>query len=151
MVLPVGGSLEDYAQFTRRYLDCAAVVVKFCETIPALGIENTDGPDIEPSPAQYVVASLGHRDPAITSMGSNPGRLTDPVAAGEMGFGFYAGFPLYLDSGQRLGMLAALDLAPRALTGDQMATLKLLAGIIVQTVSFGLAVSGHHEKLAANG
>jgi hypothetical protein len=141
LVLPVGGSLKDYAEFTRRYLGCKAVVVKFCDSIPVPGEEDGDAVSGGTTAEALAVASVSEHD--MPGGGpDDPGQLADPVAATRLGYGFYAGFPLYLDSGERLGMLAAVDAKARELTGDQMATLKLLAAIIVQTVSFRLAVAG---------
>ena len=141
LVLPIGGSLEDYAEFTRQYLRCAAVVVKLCKSIPLtadeLDIEHiSQGAD----PA-FVVASALLEDADGVIMPADLLQLADPIAVGRLGFSFYAGLPLYLDSGEKLGMIAAIDTDPRTLSGDQMATLKMLAGIIVQTVNFRLAVA----------
>jgi len=150
LVLPIGGSLEDYAEFTRRFLGCTAVVVKFCECVQVLGQDGAGQSVSDAGTSTFVVASIEEQEPRGSGAPVAPAQLADPVAAGRLGFKFYAGFPLYLDSGERLGMLAAIDAEPRELTGDEMATLKLLAAIIVQTVSFRLAVSLPERRRAAN-
>jgi GAF domain-containing protein len=77
---------------------------------------------------------------------ADPTSLADPQAAGDLGFPFYAGLPLRLASGESLGTLAALDTAPRPLTGNQLATLRLLARVIVDMAEFRLAVAAAEEN-----
>ena len=141
LVLPIGGSLKEYAEFARRYLACSAVVVQFCRTIPTSLDTKACDYDPEALPANFVAACA--KDPDLDSVGmvAEPCKLADPVAAMKLGYEFYAGVPLYLDTGERLGMLCAVDTDPREITGDQLAMLKMLGGIIVQTMTFRIAVA----------
>jgi phosphoserine phosphatase RsbU/P len=57
--------------------------------------------------------------------------LANPLVAGEMGVGFYAGVPLTTQDGYSLGTLCVLDLQPRQLAEDEVATLGDLAALVM--------------------
>jgi len=66
--------------------------------------------------------------PLIVDDASRDQRFSDnPLVAGPPGIRFYAGFPLELSDGLRLGTLCAIDTQPRHLTDEQQAVLQTLA------------------------
>lgn len=107
------GSLDSCAEFIRAHFDCHALVVRLADASAPL-VAVFDGDD-----------------------GGDNGALVDPVAAGRMGFGFYAGLPLRGTSGEKLGTLAMLDHEPRDFSDEAYGTLKLLAGLIAQLIETG--------------
>lgn len=150
LVLPAGGSLDDYAQIARRYLDCHAVVIRLVDPAPAA--KTAAAPGSGQSSVRICAAFNADEADAAASAPAkpaDPAELADPVAANRMGFGFYAGLPLRPASGVNLGMLAAVDYAPRELSPEELATLKQLARIIVQTIEAGLASSGQQTGRTA--
>ncbi|MCR5884828.1 PAS domain-containing protein [Rhizobacter sp. J219] len=62
---------------------------------------------------------------------ADPRFVHNPLVTGAPGLRFYAGVPLQVDGGQRLGALAVLDRRPRQLTPEQQADLQSLAQQVV--------------------
>ncbi|RVU43521.1 GAF domain-containing protein [Lujinxingia sediminis] len=65
--------------------------------------------------------------------------LAHPPAAGELGLRFYASTPLVNSRGMRLGALAVMDFAPRALTAGDEAALKDLADLATEAMELRLS------------
>ncbi len=57
--------------------------------------------------------------------------IDNPLVTGDPNLRFYAGVPLQVESGHRLGALAVLDRVPRRLTPEQQADLESLARQVV--------------------
>ncbi len=55
----------------------------------------------------------------------------NPLVTGELGLRSYAGVPLVTAEGQPLGSLCVLDTRPRALTAEQLSSLRVLATQVV--------------------
>ena len=159
-----GGTLADYAELVRGQLGCRAVVIRIAASFArlfsphppreapsgALPVEAPSGasPVAAPSGASPVEAPSGAGGTALYALACDPAYpplpaplrcapalLIDPVTAGDRGFAFHAGLPLRLPSGEALGMLAALDAAPRILAGNELATLRMLADIVVEVAA----------------
>ncbi|MBW6521998.1 GAF domain-containing protein [Sphingomonas sp. RHCKR47] len=60
--------------------------------------------------------------------------LTNPLVAGDFGLRFYAGVPLKGSDGHNLGMLAAIDAAPRTVSERELLILTKLAEVVVQLI-----------------
>lgn len=77
----------------------------------------------------------------------------NPMVAGAPNIGFYAGAPLVLDDGQRVGTLCAMDYQPRELSAEQLALLLDLAQVVVDELQIRSALSAaselrdHEERL----
>lgn len=83
---------------------------------------------------------------------------SNPLVAGSPGIRFYAGAPLVMSSGDRIGTLCVIDRQTRALTASQQSTLEGLAKLAVQalelrerTIEQSLAVRSERERAAADG
>lgn len=71
-------------------------------------------------------------EPFIIEDASRDERFADnPLVTGAPHIRFYAGFPLRLDNGFRIGTLCILGPAPKALSADQVAGLRELASCVV--------------------
>ncbi len=67
----------------------------------------------------------------INDATADPLMAQHPLVAGEFGMRFCAVVPLVSPDSQVLGMLAVIDVVPREITDEQIATLEDLAGIVV--------------------
>ncbi|WMC11201.1 GAF domain-containing protein [Oceanimonas pelagia] len=63
----------------------------------------------------------------VPDASQDPRFAGNPLVTGEPGLRFYAGFPLYLESGLVLGVLAVLDTQARTLSEEERRRLGLLA------------------------
>ncbi len=68
----------------------------------------------------------------VTDARQDPRFAFNPLVTGAWGLRFYAGAPLILRPGIRLGSLCILDTVPRHLTEKEVAHLKLLAALVVR-------------------
>ena len=75
-----------------------------------------------------------HTDvPLIVPDATKDDRFADnPLVTGELGLRFYAGVPLRIADGARLGTLCIIDQKPRQFSADEIAILSDLAGIAVR-------------------
>ncbi|MBE4719135.1 protein kinase [Pseudarthrobacter sp. AB1] len=69
----------------------------------------------------------------------DPRTLSNPLVAGDLGLGFYAGAPLRTREGYNLGTLCILDIAPRTMTLAETATLQDLAALVMNDLELRLA------------
>lgn len=65
----------------------------------------------------------------------DPRFAANPFVCGQPGVRFYAGAPLVLPSGERVGTLCVLDTQARLLTAEQRRTLVSLAGLATQALT----------------
>jgi PAS domain S-box-containing protein len=75
---------------------------------------------------------LGRDVMEVTDACADPRFADNPLVRGEPGIRFYAGAPLTLPGGERLGTLCVIDRAPRQLDPAQRAQLAELAQAVVQ-------------------
>ncbi|HEY8383348.1 MAG TPA: PAS domain S-box protein [Microvirga sp.] len=72
----------------------------------------------------------------------------NPIVTGELHLRFYAGAPLVIRSGIRVGTLCLLDTAPRVFTTEQRAALRDLADVVVAQLHLH-SVSRQSQEAAA--
>jgi diguanylate cyclase len=77
-------------------------------------------------------AILGRDVMEVADARADPRFADNPLVSGEPGIRFYAGAPLTLPGGERLGTLCVIDRAPRQLDAAQRAQLAELAQAVVQ-------------------
>ena len=70
-----------------------------------------------------------------------PQLLQSPYVHGEGGIRFYAGAPLIMPNGHRIGTVCVIDAEPRLITTRQMEMLVILAGIIVEKIVLEMMVT----------
>ena len=75
------------------------------------------------------VAIRGDHPLIIPDLAADPRFCDNPLVVGDPGFRFYAGIPLALEPGVRLGVLCVGDHVPRQLCPEQIECLQTLAGL----------------------
>jgi signal transduction histidine kinase/CheY-like chemotaxis protein len=96
-------------------------------------------------PGDIFVVEDAHADPRFCH---------NPLVTGPLAVRFYAGVPLRVPTGERLGALCAIDSQPRKLSPEQQKVLQHLAAIAVdefelrRTLSLKLELIAEKEKLA---
>lgn len=109
--------------------------------------------EIDRAPGLCASAILQDGPWVIENAPQDPRALTNPLVAGEFGLKFYAGIPLTVAGGHRLGTLCILDFEPRVLTDEETSTLTDLAEMVVGELELRLAsrraieAAGEREKL----
>lgn len=97
-------------------------------------------------PGDIFVVEDAHADPRFCQ---------NPLVTGLLGVRFYAGVPLRVPTGERLGALCVIDSQPRKLSPEQQKVLQHLAAIAVdefelrRTLSLKLALIAEKERLAS--
>ncbi len=72
----------------------------------------------------------------------------NPLVTGETQVRFYAGVPLIVGGGERLGALCVLDKTPRTLSDAQRRLLKNLAAQVVTQLELGRLIAARNEEAA---
>ena len=75
----------------------------------------------------------------VTDASLDPRTLDNPLVCGDLGLRFYAGVPLRTGDGHNLGTLNVIDVHPRELSDEQLATLQDLAAIVMDELELRLA------------
>lgn len=128
-----------------------ALAARFCE-VPISTISIVDHDRIWFKSASGVEVDEVGRDPGlcasavmqfdpyvVTDAAVDPRALENPLVRGELGLRFYAGIPLTTSDGHNLGTLNVIDVEPREVTEEQLATLRDLAAIVVDELELRLA------------
>lgn len=117
-------SLNSLAEIARRLIGCHAAIIVLADK------------------RSVHFASAASEDLSQSARGA-----ADPLKAQALGFAFYAGIPLRTFDGHLLGTLALVDREPRSLSEEQLGTLKLLVGVVVEVVQFRRVAQ--HDQAAA--
>lgn len=83
----------------------------------------------------------------VPNLSEDPRFAHNALVAGEPRLRFYAGAGLRTPDGYPLGALCVLDYAPRDLTEDQTATLRLLAQQVMSQLNLRRAIAERDERL----
>jgi len=106
-------TLEEVARFVQLYLGCELALVS---------VAGSGG----------TVASRGD---TVGTDEFDAASLSDPMLAHKRGMRFYAGLPVRDADGQHLGTMAAMDSAERALSGDELTMLRMVAQVAADLCS----------------
>ncbi|RAL22269.1 hypothetical protein DL240_10470 [Lujinxingia litoralis] len=107
----------------------------------------------EGSPAICAAVRFEEAAALLSEALPDPLVLAHPKAAKELGLHFYVSAPLVNSRGLTLGALAVMDFAPRALTAEDEASLKDLAGLVTEAMELRLstrALLGEMEGIITN-
>jgi PAS domain S-box-containing protein len=103
-------------------------------------------PGVQQTPRDFAFCAhaILERDVMTVADARTDPRFADnPLVIGEPGIRFYAGAPLALPSGERLGTLCVIDRAPRQLSDEQKMQLAELAQAVVQALLLRERALGH--------
>jgi len=106
-----------------------------------------DAEQIDREPGLCASAILNHAPWIVADAELDPRKLANPLVRGELGLRFYAGVPLKTEDGYNLGTLNVIDVKPREVTEEELATLEDLAAIVVDELEVRLAARGEAERL----
>jgi serine/threonine protein kinase len=89
--------------------------------------------------AGLCASAILHDGPwVIEDARTDPRALANPLVASEFGLQFYAGVPLHTRDGFNLGTLCVLDVEPRVITPEEVATLHDLAAMVMSELELRL-------------
>ena len=142
--------LGEFAARVRRHLNCRAAVIRIVSPHAELFCAHArDREHLGHLPVQLCAMAADPSTPLSPAAQADSALLADPLAAADLGFGFYAGLPLRLASGEALGTLAALDAGTRELSARDLATMTMLAAFVAQIAEFRLASAARGAAGAA--
>jgi PAS domain S-box-containing protein len=107
---------------------------------------NVGLPGVQQTPRDFAFCAhaILERDVMTVADARTDPRFADnPLVTGDPGIRFYAGAPLALPGGERLGTLCVIDRAPRQLTESQRLQLAELAQAVVQALLLRERAHGH--------
>lgn len=105
-----------------------------------------DVEEIPRDPGLCASAVLQYEPWLVSDARADPRTLANPLVAGELGLRFYLGVPLTTADGYNLGTLNVIDVEPREVTEDEVATLRDLAAIVVDELELRLAARRVFEE-----
>jgi serine/threonine protein kinase len=109
----------------------------------------TDVTQIGRDPGLCASAILSDQPWIVEEARRDPRALANPLVAGEFGLQFYAGAPLRTSDGFNLGTLCVLDVEPRTVSQDELATLRDLADMVVRELEMRLESRRLHAAVGA--
>ncbi len=95
-------------------------------------------------------AILGSEVMEVADASADPRFAANPLVTGEAGIRFYAGAPITLADGLRMGTLCVLDRVPRQLNAQQHAALKALADAAAAAMALRAQAMQREAALAAS-
>jgi GAF domain-containing protein len=129
--------LDDIAEVAALALDCPIAVISLVdkERIWLKSHPGLAGVDELARDPGLCGTAVQQDDPwVVENAAVDPRTLANPLVAGDFGLRFYAGVPLRGADGHNLGMLAAIDAAPRAVSERELAILKKLAATVTHVI-----------------
>lgn len=130
---PPDGAFDRITALAARIFDVPISIVSIVDTdriwfkshygMPAEAIDR--------APGLCASAILSAHPWVLENARLDPRSLANPLVAQQNGIGFYAGIPLTTYDGYNLGTLCVLDLEPRPVTDEEVATLRDLAAVVM--------------------
>ncbi|WP_242513902.1 PP2C family protein-serine/threonine phosphatase [Streptomyces leeuwenhoekii] len=148
---PPDGSFDRVASLAARLFDVpvATVTIVDEDRIWFKAAHGLDGvSEIGRDPGLCASAVLRDDALVIPDTLADPVACTNPLVAGEMGVRFYAAAPIVTADGYRLGTVNILDVKPRSVTEEDVATIADLAAIVVDELELRLSAmqTVRHER-----
>ncbi len=145
---PPDGAFDRITQLAARFCQVPISTITIVDTdrIWFKSARGVDVDEIEREPGLCASAVM-QLDPYVVSDARvDPRTLDNSLVCGELGLRFYAAVPLTTSSGHNLGTLNVIDVEPRDISEDELATLQDLARIVVDELELRLAA---RERVAA--
>ena len=131
---------ERFDRFTAEIgglLDVPVALVSFVD-VDRQWFKSRRGVDVTQTPREMSLcahAILGRDILQIPDALADPRFADNPMVAGGPRLRFYAGMPLILDDGSRVGTLCVADYRPRQLDDGQLDELRRVAGLVVDELT----------------
>lgn len=102
--------------------------------------------EIGRDPGLCASAICQHEPWLVADAGVDLRTIDNPLVAGDLGLRFYLGVPLTTSDGFNLGTLNVIDVEPREVSDEQVATLQDLAAVVVDELELRLDASTKLEE-----
>ncbi|NVB40778.1 GAF domain-containing protein [Pseudenhygromyxa sp. WMMC2535] len=148
------------SEFDSRFDDLAQLAAHLCK-VPIVAISLVDearqwfkaaiGLEVRETPREQAFcahAILGEEVFVVPDACEDPRFLDNPLVTENPGIRFYAGAPLQVREGFRLGTLCAIDTQPRELDAEQLDALRRLARAVVSMMELRRLNTGLADALA---
>ncbi|HVF05309.1 MAG TPA: SpoIIE family protein phosphatase [Frankiaceae bacterium] len=138
---PPDGAFDRITALAARLFDVPIAIVSVVDTDriwfkSRYGLDGVE--EVGRVPGLCASAILQSEDWVVNDASVDPRTLANPLVAGELGLRFYAGVPLRTADGHNLGTLCVIDREPREVTERQMALLRDLAALVVESLEIRL-------------
>ena len=135
--LPRERSLDGVAEIARRIAGCGCAIIAIVDHEGLFALSDS-GQATGAPPVRFESFAGQASEPALDSEAACRA-AANPLAMEQLGFRFYAGLPLRTADGHALGTLALLNPESREIGEEALATLKLLAQVVVDLLELRLA------------
>jgi GAF domain-containing protein len=137
---PPDGAFDRITALAARLFDVPISIVSIVDH-DRIWFKSHHGIDVEQidrEPGLCASAVLQHEPWVVTDAEVDPRTLTNPLVCGDLGLRFYVGIPLTTSDGYNLGTFNIIDVEPRDFSDEDLATMKDLAGIVVDELELRL-------------
>ncbi len=138
---PPDGAFDRICALAARFfgVPLASVTIVDEDRIWFKAIQGLDVVEIPRDPGLCASAVLQDETYVVTDGLIDPRTANNPLVHGELGVRFYAAAPIITTDGHRLGTVNVIDTRPRAITEDELQTLRDLAAIVMDELELRLA------------
>ena len=145
---PPDGSFDRITQLAARFcqVPISTITIVDRDRIWFKSARGVDVDEIEREPGLCSSAVMQLDPYVVTDARLDPRTLDNSLVCGELGLRFYAAVPLTTSSGHNLGTLNVIDVEPRDISEDELATLRDLGEVVVDELELRLAA---RERVAA--
>lgn len=145
---PPDGSFDRITQLAARFcqVPISTITIVDRERIWFKSARGVDVDEIEREPGLCSSAVMQLEPYVVTDARLDPRTLDNALVCGELGLRFYAAVPLTTRGGHNLGTLNVIDVEPRDISEDELATLRDLGDVVVDELELRLAA---RERVAA--
>jgi sigma-B regulation protein RsbU (phosphoserine phosphatase) len=138
---PPDGAFDRITALAARHFDVPISIVSIVDTdrIWFKSHHGIEVPEIDRDPGLCASAILGDGPWVVEDAQTDPRTMANPLVAGEMGLGFYAGAPLTTADGHNLGTLCVIGQNPRPFSEEEASTLSDMAAVVMDELELRLA------------
>jgi sigma-B regulation protein RsbU (phosphoserine phosphatase) len=138
---PPDGAFDRITALAAKHFDVPISIVSIVDTdrIWFKSHHGIEVPEIDRDPGLCASAILGDAPWIVEDAQRDPRTIANPLVAGEMGLGFYAGAPLTTTDGHNLGTLCVIDQRARPFSETQAQTLSDMAAVVMDELELRLA------------
>jgi sigma-B regulation protein RsbU (phosphoserine phosphatase) len=148
---PPDGAFDRITALAARHFDVPIAIVTVVDTdrIWFKSRHGIEASEIGRDPGLCASAILQSEPWIVEDAASDPRTIANPLVAGEMGLGFYAGAPLTTHDGHNLGTLCIIDQKPRVFSSTDADVLAQMSAVVMDELELRLAARQVVESQAA--